>query len=301
MNKPGFSILIATKDRIEDLKFTLKKNSYLIERNDVECIICDDGSVDGTSQFIESNFPQIKLIRNFKSKGYIYCRNLLLNNVKTEFAISLDDDAHIVTEFALESMKNYFDEHLGCGVLGLRIYWGLDEPKTKLSNEKACRVRAFVGCGHVWRMKAWSEIPNYPEWFIFYGEEEFASYHLYKNSWEIHYLPEVLIQHRVDIKNRKKNSDYLIRLRRSLASGWYLYFLFWPKKRIPKQMIYSIFIQFKNKVVKGDIKAFIAIVMALLDLIKAFHKVAKHSNRFSDDEFKYIKQLPETKIYWKPE
>jgi hypothetical protein len=36
-------------------------------------------------------------------------------------------------------------------------------------------VKSFVGCGHAWRMKAWHEIPNYPEWFEFYGEENYAS------------------------------------------------------------------------------------------------------------------------------
>ena len=74
-----FSILIATKNRLENLKLNLQKINNLLIREDVECIICDDGSSDGTSKFIESNYPMIKLIRNLESKGYIYCRNELLN------------------------------------------------------------------------------------------------------------------------------------------------------------------------------------------------------------------------------
>jgi hypothetical protein len=41
-------------------------------------------------------------------------------------------------------------------------------------------LQSFVGCGHVWRMDAWRTIENYPEWFYFYGEEDFASYLLFK-------------------------------------------------------------------------------------------------------------------------
>ena len=46
-----FSILITTKNRKSDLSFTLEKIKYLLEREDVDCIICDDGSSDGTAFF----------------------------------------------------------------------------------------------------------------------------------------------------------------------------------------------------------------------------------------------------------
>jgi glycosyltransferase involved in cell wall biosynthesis len=56
-----FSILITTKNRLEDLKLTLQKISYLLLRNDVECIIYDDASTDNTSVFLKENYPTIQL------------------------------------------------------------------------------------------------------------------------------------------------------------------------------------------------------------------------------------------------
>ena len=44
-----FSILITTKNRVNDLGFTLEKIKHLIARDDLECIVYDDGSIDGTS------------------------------------------------------------------------------------------------------------------------------------------------------------------------------------------------------------------------------------------------------------
>ena len=150
--------------------------------------------------------------------GFII-ENLLLATTTAQYAISLDDDAHFLTENPLEAIANYFSTNPLCGLLGFRIFWGVTEPTITFTDQIPIRVKGFVGCAHVWRMDAWSKIPNYPEWFVFYGEEDFASYHLFKKNIEIHYLPSVLVHHRVDIKARKNNADYSLRLRRQFGFG----------------------------------------------------------------------------------
>lgn len=301
MSNSTFTMLITTKNRIKDLAFTLEKIRYLLERGDVQCIIYDDGSTDGTTAFVQANYPEIQLLRNKKSKGLIYSRNKLLNLVTTEFAISLDDDAHFITENPLTIVKAYFDANPVCGVAALRIFWGLDAPVETNSSEDNMNVQGFVGCGHVWRMKAWWTIPDYPDWFIFYGEEDFAAYQLYKKDWQIHYLAEVLVHHRVDVKSRRNNADYSLRLRQSLRSGWYLYFLFFPLQKIPRKMVYSIWIQFKLKVFKGDFKALQALILAMLDLIGSIPKIIKNSNRLTLIEYYKYQKLEAAKIYWQPD
>ena len=298
-NNIKFSILISTKNRLKDLCFTLKKIEYLINRDDVECIICDDGSTDGTFKYLCENFSQIRLLQNQKSRGYIFSRNKLLNLTTAEFAISLDDDAHFLSDNPLELIENYFNKYTNCGLIAFRIFWGLNNPKSYFSADKPQRVQGFVGCAHVWRMSAWRKIPSYPEWFVFYGEEEFAAYQLFKKNIEIHYLPTVLVQHRVEVKSRKQNADYTVRLRRSLRSGWYLYFMFLPISKIPRKIAYSIWIQLTLKVFKGDFNALKAVTFALLDLILALPKIIKYSNRLTINEFKEFNQLQNTKIYWK--
>lgn len=299
VSQPTFSILISTKNRLSDLAFTLQKIDYLLQQDTVECVVYDDGSTDGTFEFVKQNFPHIKLHSNEVSKGYIFCRNRMLNETKATYAISLDDDAHFVTENPLESIQNHFEQNANCGLIALRIFWGLQEPSSINSIEKTEQVQGFVGCAHVWRMSVWREIPNYPEWFVFYGEENFASFQLFKNNWQVHYLPEVLVHHRVNIKSRKNNSDYTLRLRRSLRSSWYLLFLFYPISTIPRKISYSIWMQFQ-KVLKGDFKVFQALILALLDLVCASPRIIKSSHRLSKKEYDSYTTLPETKIYWQP-
>ena len=300
MSDPTFSILITTKNRLPDLAFTLNKIKHLLDSSDVDCVIFDDGSADGTSEYVKQNYPNIQLHSNAVSKGYIFCRNKMLNETRATYAISLDDDAHFVTDHPLESIRNYFEENSRCGLLALRIFWGLQNPSSILSNEKSERVQGFVGCAQVWRTQAWRNIPKYPEWFVFYGEENFASYQLFKKNWEVHYLPQVLVHHRVDVKERRNNADYTLRLRRSLRSGWYLFFLFYPLSTIPRKMGYSLWIQFKHKVFKGDFNALQAVVLALADLVWNIPRIMKNSNRLTEKEYKAYKELPETKIYWQP-
>lgn len=296
-----FSILITTKNRKNDLAFTLSKISYLLKDTAVECVVFDDGSNDGTYEYVKQNFPSIKLQKNSVSKGYLFCRNKMLNETQATYAISLDDDAHFVTENPLDSIRKHFTKNNNCGLLALRIFWGREEPCTVVSKEEIVRVQGFVGCAHIWRMEAWRDIPNYPQWFVFYGEEDFASIQLFKKNWEIHYLPEVLVNHRVAVKSRKNNADYQIRLRRSLRSGWYLFFLFYPFRKIPKKMAYSIWMQMKLKVLKGDYKALQALSIAFLDLVIAIPKIMKNSNRLTQEEYNTYEKLDDTKIYWKPE
>lgn len=300
-NPITFSILITTKNRLSDLLYTLSKTESLLQRNDVECIICDDGSTDATSDTIRVKYPEIALIRNDISIGLIGSRNKLLSIARGEYSISLDDDAHFLSEHPLENIERTFKKHSTCGVVAFRIFWGTEEPTHTLSNETEERVKGFIGCGHAWNMNAWRTIPNYPEWFIFYGEEDFASYHLFKHNWQIHYVPDILVHHRVDLTSRRTNNDYQIRMRRSLRAGWYLMFLFYPVKFIPKRWLYSLWVQIKKRTLKGNIPGTFAILQALGDLILNLPRILLNSKRFSSREFELYNKLPDAKIYWKPE
>lgn len=298
MRKIEFSILITTKNRVEDLKLTLKKTSHFFDRVDVECIICDDGSTDGTSSFLEREYPNIILIKNRSSKGLIYSRNRLLNLTQATYAITLDDDAHFETNEPLKRISNFFEVNNSCAVIAFRIFWGTTLPGDLSHELTNRRVKGFVGCGHVWRMDAWRTIPNYPDWFVFYGEEEFASFQLFLKKWEIWFVPDILVQHRVDVQSRKQNKDYTIRLRRSLRSGWYLYMLFYPLSKIPKKFLYTLWIQLKLKVFKGDVKALLAIIMAIFDLTINFPKLLLQRKALNKGQYDKFINLAETPIYW---
>jgi glycosyltransferase involved in cell wall biosynthesis len=295
-----FSILITTHNRIKELQFTLEQLRPLLNRNDVECIVCDDGSSDGTDEYLRTFSPNIQLIRNPKSIGLIGSRNKLMALAKGQYAISLDDDAHFLSENPLEEIEKMFKNTPDCGVLAFRIYWGIEPPKSAEHEDSITQVKGFVGCGHAWNMDAWRSIPDYPEWFIFYGEEDFAAYQLFLQNWKIIYAPQLFVHHRVDVRARKQQKDYRFRLRRSLRSGWYLMILFFPLRSIPKIFLYSLFMQIKKRVLVLDTKGSLALIQALGDLVINLPRLFKESRRFNRVTFDSLQKLPSSKIYWTP-
>ena len=295
-----FSILITTKNRLDDLQLTLQKIAHLLNRDDVECLIYDDASNDFTVDFLKENYPAIQLYINKKSRGLIHNRNYLLNNCKGKYAISLDDDSNFIAENCLEIIENHFATNENCGVIACRIFWSKEEPLSTFTNEVTQKVSGFVGCGHIWNRDVWKKIPNYPEWFEFYGEEDFASFQLHKKGLEIHYVPEILVHHRVNVSARKNDKDYQIRRRRSLRAGWYNYFIFYPVSIIPKKIGYSVWQQLKNHTFKGNFKSTLAMFQAFFDLLLNSVNILKTSNRLTEKEYKEYSNLPKAKIYWHP-
>lgn len=295
-----FSIQLSTKDRRDDLLLTLQKISTLIDRRDTECIVYDDGSADGTSETVRQRFPQVKLLRNETSRGYIFCRNAMLDKTGADFVVSLDDDAHFLTETPLEIIERHFSENPECGVIACRIFWGADAPADTRTAAENQRVKGFVGCAHVWRTDAWNDIPGYPEWFEFYGEEMFAAYELFLAGWEVHYLPQVLVHHRVDMQARRNMAGFATRYRRNLRNDWHLYFLFYPWAKIPRRMAYSLWMQ-ARKIFRGKRHIAGPVLRALGDLLTSGAEYRRHRNALSKKQWDDFKKLPDTKIYWTPE
>jgi len=295
-----FEILISTKNRKDDLLFTLGRIRASM-RDDVSVRIYDDGSTDGTFEAVRSAFPEFQLLRNEQSKGYMFCRNYLLNTSKADYAVSLDDDAHFVSEDPFSQISDYFASNPKCALIGFRIFWGKTLPVDVSDNSEARQVKSFVGCGHVWKISAWRQIPDYPEWFEFYGEENYASMHLFRKGLEVHYLPTVFVQHRVDLGERRTHPDFGRRMRFSLRSGWASYFIFLPWSSAAKMMAYTQWMQLKLKVFKGDKTALKALARANFDLLGWLPKMLSAQAKFTKKQYEAYSKLPETVIYWKPE
>jgi GT2 family glycosyltransferase len=297
--KSLFTLIIPTRNRKIQLSTTLKA-IHNSELRHLDCVICDDGSIDGTTEFIRNSYPNITLLQNRKSRGIHYTRNRLLDYVKTDFVLSLDDDAHFLTTDFLRQLLNQFKKDKHCAIISFRAHWNLNPPIKIEHDDNIERVRSFGAVSFAMRMKVWPKLKPLPEWFEFYGEEDFISIKLFKLGYNVNYFPDVLVHHRVNIKSRKYQKDYIQRTRRSLRSGWYLYLMFYPLKEIPRRMVYSIWMQIKLKLFKGDFRAFFGLIMAIFDLIFNLPRVLKNADHLTPEEFYEFIRLEDPKLYWSP-
>lgn len=291
-----FTLLIPTKNRRHDLEITLNslKDSDLYH---LKCVICVDGSTDDTVKFLKENHPNIKLLINQKSLGIHATRNRLFNSLETPFAICLDDDANFITTNFLQELLQYFHDNESVGLVSFCNFWGKEfKIKNRLVNETE-RVRSFAALAFAIRTKAWHSIPNLPEWFIFYGEEDFISINLLLKNWQVHYYSKILVHHRVNLKIRRKQSDHLIRTRLALRSGWFLYFMYYPIIEAFIHIAYSVYSHLKRRLRSKDYIAILAIFQSSFDFIIKLPKLLHSRNPLRMDQYKFYKELNEPRIF----
>ena len=301
LNSKEISILITTFNRKQELIFTLTTLRDVISPEGI--YIWDDASTDGTFEYISSEYPEINLFQNTVNKGLIASRNELMQVAPTEYVISLDDDAHFINPEGLFDALNFMNDNLDCAVLAFRLFWGLKEPRILDTNEEKYRISNYVGCGHLFRMKAWkNSVENYPEWYHFYGEEDYAAMKLFRAEQMVFYFPKVLVHHRVSLKNRKKSAEETsLRTKWALQAAWSNYLIFYPKPKAWFKIMYSIKEQLRLKFLKGDFNILMSIGKAGLALIQNRQHRQKLALRFSNEKLKAYLSLPEAPIFWKPE
>ena len=88
----GVSVIIPTHDRCERLRLALR--SALAQRGvDVEVIVVDDGSSDGTRAFVEGlKDPRVRLVHNEVAMGESGARNRGISEAGRAWVAFLDDD-----------------------------------------------------------------------------------------------------------------------------------------------------------------------------------------------------------------
>lgn len=298
---PLLSLLIATRDRKEELLRTLRVMLPSMPQQH-EIIVFDDGSADGTSEAAAQAYPAVRLVRRSVAGGYIAARNRLLADARGDFALSLDDDAEIVTQDFAARVFRHFAENPLCAALAFSIYWGKEFPPNAAPHrEGAYRVKSFVGCGHVWRMEAWQSIPPYPEWFEFHGEEDYAALHLLKSGWEVHYLPEVVVHHRVDHETRRADRSQW-RYRRQLRAGIALMLLFYPLRALPRRLAYSYWTQLRLRLLREhNFRALVSLGWVFLNIIWKLPRIVRERTPLTWREWEEWRQLAPAIIYWEPE
>ena len=295
------SILITTYNRKKELIFTLNTLRDVISPDGI--YIWDDASTDGTFEYISKEYPEINIFQNKENKGLISNRNHLMQAVTTEYVISLDDDAHFLNPEALEKAMLFMQENLNCAVLSFRLFWGLEKPASQKTTEKTYQVSNFLGGAHLMRKSAWDNfITSYPEWYHFYGEEDYAAMKLFRAEQMLFYFPKVLVHHRVSLKNRKKGAEETsLRTQWALQAAWSNYLIFYPKQKAWFKIMYSIKEQVRLKFLKGDFSILRTLGSAGIALIQNRHYRKKLDLRFSNEELQTYLSLPQAPVFWKPE
>ncbi|MGD1957809.1 MAG: glycosyltransferase family 2 protein [Fulvivirga sp.] len=110
------SVVIPTKDRATFLVRAIESVLYQ-DYNQLEIIVVDDGSTDGTYELVQNKYPQIRLIRNDVSAGGAMARNMGAEQAKGKYIAFLDSDDEWLPDH-LSSKIEFIKKQGASGVFG---------------------------------------------------------------------------------------------------------------------------------------------------------------------------------------
>lgn len=85
-----------------------------------EVIVSDNGSTDGSIEFIRQNYPLVKLIENGANLRFAKGNNVGFRVCEGEYVLILNPDT-IIHEGALDKIVVFADQHPEAGALGCRV------------------------------------------------------------------------------------------------------------------------------------------------------------------------------------
>ncbi|NLM97165.1 MAG: glycosyltransferase family 2 protein [Halanaerobiaceae bacterium] len=214
MDRPLVSIVTICWNRKEDIRESLK-NIRKIDYGNLEVIVVDNNSTDGTVEMIKKEYPEVKLIQMYNNIG-IEAYNIGFKNASGEYIVILDDDSFPAPD-AIGKMVERFQENekLGLVAFDVRNFYNYDEVKKIAQdaltdqNEKTNvaesdqYLMAFNGAGAGVRRKLLEEVGYYPEEFFLYWNEQDTAFRILNKGYQINFFSDIISYHKYSPKNRK--------------------------------------------------------------------------------------------------
>ena len=234
------SIVILSYNTRELLRNCLKSIWKHKDEADLEIIVSDNGSKDGSDEIVKEEFPEVILIENKKNLGFAAGNNKAKDLVKGQYVLILNSDTEIRKSTLKETIR-YLDEHQAIGALTCKVvlpsgkldadarrsfptplvafshFSGMDRvfPNSKLfarywynylPEDLTHDVDVVQGAFTLVRKKVIDEVGWYDESYFLDGEDIDLCWKIKKAGYKIVYYPKVSILHIKGASKGKKHS-----------------------------------------------------------------------------------------------
>lgn len=241
------SILIISKNRKLDLRFTLSRLNLLISKNEHEVLVLLDGCDDNSETLIDE-FSWVNWTVLNESIGASAAREKLYKNAVGKIFIGFDDDAHPLQNNFIQIAEEEFKKDCTIGVLAFQEIKGiykndLEALASKSKKELHYFCNEFVGCGFAIKRESYNETRGFPLWVDIYGEESCVSLEVLSNNEKILYTNKISVNHRVDLIARKKAGNNYFRFEKQLKNTLFYYLVYYkyPTIKIIKLLSHNFF------------------------------------------------------------
>jgi N-acetylglucosaminyl-diphospho-decaprenol L-rhamnosyltransferase len=185
---------------------------------DVEVVVLDNASEDGSAGAVREAFPEVRLIAQDHRAGFGANHNTVIRATAGRYVLVLNEDT-TSESWGFDRVTTYLDGHPRVAALGPKLVypdgrrqdsaWRFPTPAVsalglvtlgkvgvKQSRGEAPReVDWVMGAALLLRREALDEVGLFDEEFFLYSEEVDLQYRLRQAGWDVHYFPEVTVVH----------------------------------------------------------------------------------------------------------
>ena len=250
INRILFTIVVLTFNR-KNILIELLNELSEIRRRDVNVIVVDNHSSDGTAEAVRRKFPKFKVISLKKNLGAVG-RNRGMEIAEGEYVITLDDDILGLDGPALKCIQNLFENNFSIGAICFKV---IDYYSGQICNW--CHPKRVENWGDipfetneisegavVFRNETLKKTSCYTEQLVISHEGADLAARIIDAGYEIHYTPLVRVKHKYASQARDRWRRYYYDTRNDfwlVMRNYHLLFaLSYLCRRLPVTFIYSL-------------------------------------------------------------
>ncbi|MFI5004106.1 MAG: glycosyltransferase family 2 protein [Solirubrobacterales bacterium] len=225
-DRPDLSVIVVTHNRAELALSTLRSAGAAVRDLEVEWIVIDSGSTDGTPDAIEAALPDVRVLRE-RNIGFAAANNRGLERVRGRYVLLLNPDVEIdagtfdellatldarpeigvasVVQNAPDGTLQYSIRRfpsvwlaLGEALAAARWTplrrWREEEPRTAPYRSET-PADWLVGAFLIARAQALADVGPLDERFFLYSEETDWCFRFHRAGWGVSHLPTMAITH----------------------------------------------------------------------------------------------------------
>ncbi len=208
-----------TKDlTIQCLSSLFEQYEKQIYRKELEIIVVDNNSNDGSSAFIKNKFPKVIVFENKENSGFSKGQNIAAKIAKGKYLFFLNSDTQVKDDH-LFAMTSYLDSHKDVGVLGARLYNpdGSEQLSAgkfytflnflimlisgervgflRSSPKKISEVDWVMGASFMIKKRLFDVLGGFDEHFFMYVEDMELCFRVRKKGYAVMFYPDISIIH----------------------------------------------------------------------------------------------------------
>jgi GT2 family glycosyltransferase len=203
------------------LKLIVAKN--YTPNNIVEIIIVDDGSWDGSVNFLKKNFPDVRLFKHTVNRGFSAAVNTGARSARGDLILLINNDVIPERDFLVKALPDFEDESVFAVSLHERGFGfakgTFAEGYIKLAmggEENEIHPSFYVSGGSgIFRRSIWMELGGMDEKLLspFYWEDIDLCYRASKRGYKLLWEPGCIVEHHHELTIGKFPKDYVARIR----------------------------------------------------------------------------------------